>query len=133
MGNTLNTNILFRLSGVSGDYTFEQNPEVMDVLRFKNFSTKVDLLVGEDIAMRALIDNEVRVMKWSVVDKTLFTAISAFTQRDNLGNIPVNYFWDGTVNEFRGDPVQVLTVFAAPIAGKFNKYTLEVQFKPVQV
>lgn len=133
MGSTLNPNILFRLSGVSGDYTFEQNPEAMDIRGFKNFTTKVDLLVGEDIAMHALIDNEVRVMKWSVVDKTLFSTLLAFAQRDSLGNIPVNYFWDGTVNEFRGDPVQVLTVFATPIAGKFNKYTLEVQFKPVQV
>lgn len=133
MGTTTNPNILFRFSGVLGDYTFVQNPMSMDVLRFKGMSNKIDLLEGEDIYMRPLIDNEVRVMRWEDADYSIYTGLYPFTVRDSLGNIETTYFWDGTVNEFRGDPIHIISLWAQPLTSKLNRYSLELQFKPIQV
>lgn len=131
MGNTINPNILFIFSGVAlGKYTFEQNPSSMDSVAMKNHSNTLPLLIGEDIYQRPLYDNEVRKMAWEITSYTHYQALRAYTTRDSFGNIPLTYFWDGTVYGFQGAPIHVLDVYGAPIAGKFNQWKVEIQFKP---
>jgi len=133
MGTTLNPNILFRFSGVTlGEYIFPQNPMTMDALSPWQYSNVLTLLEGEDIYMRGFIDNEVRVMKWDEVEYTTYTGIKPYATRTASGTIPVTYFWDGTMNEFRGAKVHVIDVYSKPIAGKFNKWTMEIQIKPIR-
>jgi hypothetical protein len=132
MPNIENPNILFRFSGIYGDYTFPQNPESMDVMSPFQHSNVVQTLEQEDIYMRGFIDNEVRVMKWSDVQYATYSGMKQWSVRDNLGAIPVVQFWDGTVNEFQGARIQVIDVFAQPMAGKFNRWSMELQFKPVK-
>lgn len=131
MGTTLNTNILFALSGViPGYYRFEQNPESLSIFAPKQKHTIFPLVRGENIYMRALLDNQIRVMKWSECSYNLYTTLKTYSARDANGDIPTSYFWDGTVKEFQGAAVQIIDVYGAPIKAKTN-WSLEVQFKPL--
>jgi len=133
MGTTNNPNILFRFSGVLGDHTFVQNPMTFNVLKFKDYSSQIQLLEGEDIYMRGLLDNEVRVMKWEDADYSIYTGLAPFMTRTVNGDIQTTYFWDGTVNEFRGDPVHIISLWAEPAKANLNRYSIELQLKPIQV
>lgn len=131
MGTTLNPNILFRLSGLSqGMYTFEQNPETMDILAPRQVNNKLELLQGENIYQRPLFDNEVRVMKWSVGSTLLYENLKSYTQRTSSGTIPTSYFWDGTIKEFQGAAVEVIDVHGKPLNADIGKWEIELQFKP---
>ena len=136
----------FVLSGIDGTvYTFDQNPETMTLISARSKNEKFEILRGEDIYMRPLLDQEVRRMSWKRTTNAIYTSLSAFATRDANGDIPTSYFWDGTVNEFQGAPIKVLDVFATPIVndgyGSQNALTLpsemawsvDLQFRPVRV
>ena len=134
MGSTTNLNILFQLSGIttttSGLYRFEQNPETYSIMAPKQMTNILKTLEGEDIYQRALLDNEVRIMKWETTSYSLYTGLKNYSERTTSGTIPVVYFWDGTVKEFQGATIQVIDVYGRP-----NKvedfWSVEMQFKPV--
>ncbi len=134
MGTTLNSNILFGLSGVtstvSGYYMFEQNPESYSILAPKQLFTILPTLEGNNIYQRALLDNDVRVMKWSQCSSGLFSTLRNYSERTVSGTIPIVYFWDGTVKEFQGAAIQVIDVYGTPIKA-MDTYSVELQFKPV--
>ena len=130
MGTTNNPNILFKLSGVSqGLYVFEQNPERYDVFTPKKENTILQLLEGENIYQRPLLDNGIRKMEWSVASYDLYSGLNMFAQRNIYREPETVYFWDGTVYEFQGAPVQVIDVYGRPIAGNSPKWQVEMQFK----
>lgn len=132
---TLNQNILFAFSGVtpifSGYYRVEQNPLSYAILAPKQNYTRLDILEGKNMYQRSLLDNEVRVMKWEVGSYNLYSGLRNFCERTISGTIPVVYFWDGTVKEFQGAAIQVIDVYGQPIKAMDNRWTIELQFKPV--
>ena len=131
MGNTINSNILFVFSNASlGAYRFEQNPSSMDTPQMKVFNNILPILIGEDICQRAVRDNEVRKMTWDITSHRNYVMLKRYAARNSRGVIPITYFWDGPVNQFQGAPIQVIDVYGAPIAGKFNQWRVEIQFKP---
>ncbi len=134
MGITLNPNILFRLSGitplVNGAYIFEQNPSSYNVMAPKQMTNMLEILEGNNIYQRALLDNEVRVMQWQECSYALYTGLRNFSARTISGTIPTVYFWDGTVREFQGAAIEVIDVYGQPIKGK-TTWTVQLQFKPV--
>ncbi len=134
MGTTDNPNILFRLSGVtplvSGVYRFEQNPETYTLMAPKQMTTILPTLIGENIYQRALLDNEIRIMRWSRCSNTLYNNLKPYSARTTSGVIPTVYFWDGTVKEFQGTTVQIIDVYGKPNQGE-DWWTVELQFKPV--
>ncbi len=130
MGNTPNPNILFRLSGVTqGLYIFEQNPERYDVFTPKKENNILQLLVGENVYQRPLLDNNVRKMEWLVATYDLYSGLIQFSERNIYQEPDTVYFWDGTVYEFQGAPIQVIDVYGQPIAGNSPKWKIEMQFK----
>lgn len=131
MGFTENTNILFKFSGVSGLYVFDQNPETMDILAPKQSHNIINTLLGQNIYQRALLDNNVRVMRWGDTSFAVYSGLRAYSFRTSSGTIPTTYFWDGTVNEFQGTKVQVIDVHGEPINAKPDRWTVELQLKPV--
>lgn len=132
MGYTVNSGILFKISGVAlGEYIFPQNPETYELMAPKQTYTILDTLELENIYQRPLYDNDVRKMSWSTVESGTYSSLKRYAERTTSGTIPISYFWDGTVFEFQGTPVEVLDVWGVPIAGNFNQWRLEVQFKPI--
>ena len=132
MGTTYNSGILFRLSGVAlGEYIFEQNPEDMSLQTPKQYYSKLSLLEEEDIFQRSLHDNEIRKMKWSVASSGLYSTLKQYATRTISGTIPQSYFWDGIVYEFQGAQIEVIDVHGTPIAGNYDKWKIELQFKPI--
>ena len=132
MGTTYNSGILFRISGVAlGEYIFEQNPEEMDLQTPKQYYSKLDLLEGENIFQRSLNDNEIRKMNWSITNSGLYSTLKQYSTRTLSGTIPQSYFWDGIVNEFQGVQIEVIDVHGVPIAGDYDKWKVELQFKPI--
>lgn len=130
----MSSSILFIFSGVNfGKYIFEQNPEDMDIMSPKQNFTKLPLLEEEDIYNRSLNDNEIRKMSWSVTSYSNYSGLKNYATRDISGVIPTTYFWDGTVYEFQGTPIQVIDVYGEPIASNYNKWKVEVQFKPTSL
>ncbi len=130
---TDNPNILFKLSGVTqGLYVFEQNPLSMDIYSPKQEVTILNTLAGENIYQRNLFDNQIRILKWDRAMFSLYASLKTFTIRDSNGNIPVSYFWDGTVKEFQGAAIQVIDVYARPIASE-DRWSIDLQFKPSTV
>lgn len=131
---TDNPNILFRLSGVTSTYSglfiFEQNPQSYSLFAPKQKYNIFGLLVGENIYQRALLDNQIRVMKWTECSTNLYSGLKNFAVRNSNGDVYTSYFWDGTVKEFQGATVQVIDVHGTPIAGKIDKWAVDLQFKP---
>lgn len=126
--------LFFRLSGVlpiySGcDFTFSQNPESMTVITPKSKHSVMQLLRGENIYQRTLIDNEVRKMEWSIAPYALYSGLKRFAVRQSDGNPATVYFWDGEVYDFQGAPIQVIDVHGEPIASDYNNWRIELQFK----
>ncbi len=130
---TGNPNILFKLSGISGLYIFDQNPIRYDVMTPKKENNILPLLVGENIYQRPLLDNTMRKMEWDNTTFDLYSGLKQFASRGENGEPPIVYFWDGTVYEFQGAPVQVIDVYGKPIAGNSPKWQVEMQFKWMQV
>ncbi len=123
--------LYFNISGSSlGNYTFPQNPETMDIITPKSKHNVLPLLEGENIYQRDLYDNEIRKMLWSVTSADLYSGLKVYSTRDSSGNIPISYFWDGPVYEFQGAAIQMIDVYGVPLAGKFNQWRVEAQFKP---
>lgn len=132
MGTTNNSNILFKLSGVSqGLYIFEQNPERYDVYSPKKENNILQLLVGENIYQRPLLDNTVRKMEWSVTSYSVYSGLAQFANRNIYQEPDIVYFWDGTVSEFQGTAIQVIDVYGKPITSNYPKWKIEMQIKPV--
>jgi hypothetical protein len=131
MGYTSNSGVLFVFSGASGVYQFDQNPEAMDVLAPKQYYSVLPILEGEDKYMRGLKDNEIRKMSWSKTKYENYLALKQFDQRTSSGTIPRTYFWDGIVNEFQGNAVEVINVYGTQIAGNYDYWKVELQFKPI--
>lgn len=127
--------IYFRLSGVlSGintDYTFEQNPMDMSEVTPKSKHTILPLLVGENIYQRSLTDNVIRRMSWEITSYAVYSGLKRFAVREvSNGEPPIVKFWDGQVYDFQGADIQVIDVYGTPIAGDYNNWRVELQFKP---
>lgn len=138
--------IYFMLSGVGpGAYTFTQNPERMNTIAPKSENKIVEIIRGENIYMRPLLDQDMRKMTWKRTTSSVYTNLRTFSTRDVNGDIPVSYFWDGTVNEFQGAPVKVVEVYGKPLVndafGSSNSptspddtaWSVELLFRPVRV
>ncbi len=81
--------------------------------------------------MRGLKDNEIRKMSWGKTKYENYLALKQFDLRTASGTIPRTYFWDGVVNEFQGNAIEVINVYGTQIAGNFDYWKVELQFKPI--
>ena len=133
MGYTANSNVLFILSGVPGIYTFEQNPMNLDILPPKQQSIKIETLEGNNVYQGAFQDNDVRVMKWDKASRNLYQILKQYAIRNGDETIPTSYFWDGTIREMQGVPIQVIDVYGVPLTADYDLWNIELQFKPTAV
>lgn len=121
----------FMLSGISqGLYVFAQNPAEYQISPPISEFNVVKTIEGNDVFQQAFTDNVTRQMNWRIADRSLYTSLKNFTIRDSYGNIPVSYFFDGSVKEMQGVPVKVIDVFGEPIAGNYDKWTISLTLKP---
>ncbi len=109
-------------------YRFEQNPASMSIITKDEKFNKLEILRLDNIFQRALLDNEIRTMKWNIAANSLYERLKKFAVRDSYGNIPVYYFWDGTVGEFVGRKIKIIDVYAKPINNMDGYVELELQF-----
>lgn len=130
--STNNTNILFQLSGVAlGNYRFEQNPHSLSIVPPLQSFNRLKTIDGMDIHQRTMFDSEVRKMSWTKTTRTLYADLKTYAVRSVDESIPTSYFWDGTVKEMQGVAVEVLDVIGTPIAGDYDKWNVDLIFKPV--
>ncbi len=130
-----NINRQFILSGVSGKYVFEQNPEKMDIIPPLQKLNSIKTLEGNDVYQQvAPFDNETRTMEWSRANQSLYANLKVFSNRDINNNIQVSYLWDGPVLEMQGIQVKVLDIHGEPIKGLNGNYdwNIKLYYKPVQ-
>ncbi len=131
MGTTNNPNILFMLSGLPGGlplYVFEQNPETMEIVPPMQGYSILRTIEGNDVYQKQSVDNETRTMSWSRATRSHYANLKLFSTRDSDGNIPICYFWDGTLKEMQGAAIKVIDVYADPMPSNYNNEEWKIKF-----
>ena len=127
------TKTQFILSGIiSSGFIFPQNPVDMSILGPRSSNSIVGIIRSENIYMRPLLDNDVRIMRWDRVDKAMFDSLRPYADPDANGDLEVLYFWDGQVNEFAGTAVKVISVWGEPLLNEVGVFSMQLQLRPVR-